>query len=105
MHCHIAVLLLVGVPYVMSTWLTQAECVSQGGVGPDGKPLLGRISSKVGGLLDELADVLGAFEGIPAGEGEKSSLYLSTCSCLLPAAATRSSSLLLHSVHTLLHGI
>lgn len=39
-------------------------------MGPDGKPLLGRISSKVGGLLEELNDMLGAFEGIPAGEGE-----------------------------------
>ena len=40
-------------------------------MGPDGKPLLGRISSKVGGLLEELNDMLGALEGIPAGEGER----------------------------------
>ncbi len=33
--------------------------------------MLGRFSSKVGSLLDELADVLGAFEGIPvAQEGQ-----------------------------------
>lgn len=43
----------------------------QAAVGPDGKPLLGRISSKVGGLLEELNDMLGAFEGTPAGEGER----------------------------------
>ena len=30
--------------------------------------MLGRFSSKVGSLLDELADVLGAFEGIPAAQ-------------------------------------
>ena len=46
-----------------------AACL-QAAVGLDGKPLLGRISSKVGGLLEELNDMLGAFEGIPAGEGE-----------------------------------
>lgn len=49
---------------------TQAAACLQAAVGPDGKPLLGRISSKVGGLLEELNDMLGAFEGIPAGEGE-----------------------------------
>ena len=43
----------------------------QAATGPDGKPLLGRISSKVGGLLEELNDMLGALEGIPAGEGER----------------------------------
>ena len=33
--------------------------------------MLGRFSSKVGSLLDELADVLGAFDGIPvAQEGQ-----------------------------------
>lgn len=44
----------------------------QAATGQDGKPMLGRFSSKVGGLLDELADVLGAFEGIPtAQEGQQ----------------------------------
>lgn len=42
----------------------------QAAMGADGKPLLGRISSKVGGLLEELNDMLGAFEGIPASGGE-----------------------------------
>lgn len=48
-----------------------AAALLQAAMGPDGKPLLGRISSKVGGLLEELNDMLGALEGIPAGEGER----------------------------------
>lgn len=46
------------------------SCELQAATGQDGKPMLGRFSSKVGGLLDELADVLGAFEGIPTQEGQ-----------------------------------
>ena len=41
----------------------------QAAVGRDVKPLLGRISSKVGGLLEELNDMLGALEGVPSAEG------------------------------------
>ena len=54
---------------MLLTWRGAAASL-QAAVGPDGKPLLGRISSKVGGLLEELNDMLGAFEGVPAGEGE-----------------------------------
>ncbi|KAA6419351.1 MAG: nitrogen regulatory P-II [Trebouxia sp. A1-2] len=39
--------------------------------GHDGKPMLGRFSSKVGSLLDELADVLGAFDGIPVAQEDE----------------------------------
>ena len=54
---------------VLHIWKAGAACL-QAAMGADGKPLLGRISSKVGGLLEELNDMLGAFEGIPASGGE-----------------------------------
>ena len=59
--------------------------VLQAATGPDGKPLLGRISSKVGGLLEELNDMLGAYEGVPAGEGKlsTSALTLLRLACTL----------------------
>lgn len=51
--------------------------------------MLGRFSSKVGSLLDELADVLGAFEGIPAAqEGQHlipllhSQAAVASCCCI-----------------------
>lgn len=54
-----------------------AQTLLQDFVQPEGKPMLSKFSSKVEGLLDELTDVLGAFEHIAPTEGEN----LTTTSC------------------------
>ncbi|KAL3156040.1 PSII 6.1 kDa protein [Trebouxia sp. C0010 RCD-2024] len=60
---------------------------TQAAIGRDGKPLLGRISSKVGGLLEELQDMLGALEAVPSAEGEEAGASLAPTP-LLPNRAS-----------------
>ena len=42
----------------------------------DPKPMLSKFSSKVEGLLDELSDVLGAFEHIAPADGKLQAFIL-----------------------------
>lgn len=53
----------------------------QAATSQDGKPILGRVSSKISGLLtaqlSELGDLLNALEGMPVQEGQ--------CALLFPA--------------------
>ncbi|DBA88660.1 TPA: hypothetical protein ACH3X2_000297 [Trebouxia sp. C0005] len=63
-------------------------------IGHDGKPMLGRFSIKAGSLLDQHADVMGAFEGTPvAQEGQHLIPLLhpeavASCCCIFCAAQT-----------------